>query len=84
MPPFLVRLVEASSPRCPDDVESFNPCIVTHYQRGAGIGWHTDSPRFGEVIMGIRLGAPGRMPFRADAAAARAARSSFKPVHSTS
>jgi len=64
MPPFLVRLVETGSPLCPDQVESFNQCIVTHYQRGAGIGWHTDAPRFGEVIMGISLGAPGRMQFR--------------------
>ncbi|WP_299072977.1 alpha-ketoglutarate-dependent dioxygenase AlkB [Accumulibacter sp.] len=64
MPPFLVRLVETGRSVCPDPVESFNQCIVTHYQRGAGIGWHTDAPRFGEVILGISLGAPGRMQFR--------------------
>lgn len=64
MPPFLARLLETGCSLCPNPVEPFNQCIVTHYQRGAGIGWHTDAPRFGEVIMGISLGAPGRMQFR--------------------
>lgn len=64
LPPFLTRLVETGSTLCSDHVEPFNQCIVTHYRTGAGIGWHTDAPRFGEVIMGISLGAPGRMQFR--------------------
>ena len=64
LPPFLTRLVETGSTLCPDHVEPFNQCIVTHYPMGAGIGWHTDAPRFGEGIMGISLGAPGRMQFR--------------------
>ena len=62
--PFLARLVETGSTLCPDHVEPFNQCIATHYPMGSGIGWHTDATRFGDVIMGISLGAPGRMQFR--------------------
>lgn len=38
MPPFLARLVETGCSLCPKPVEPFNQCIVTHYQRGTGIG----------------------------------------------
>lgn len=64
LPPFLARLVKTGGTLCPNYLEPFNQCIVTHYQTGAGIGWHTDAPRFGDVIMGISLGGPRRFQLR--------------------
>jgi alkylated DNA repair dioxygenase AlkB len=38
--------------------------IVTRYQPGAGIGWHTDAPVFGDTVATLSLGADWRMEFR--------------------
>jgi alkylated DNA repair dioxygenase AlkB len=43
---------------------AFNHCIVQCYPAGAGIGWHTDAPVFGDTIMGISFGAGARLQFR--------------------
>jgi DNA oxidative demethylase len=42
----------------------FNQCIVTHYPKGAGIGWHTDAPRFADTIIAISIGADATLEFR--------------------
>jgi alkylated DNA repair dioxygenase AlkB len=63
MPEFLLRLIAKGLPHCPEGT-AFNQCIVTHYPEGAGIGWHTDAPRFGECIMAVSLGGTARLQFR--------------------
>jgi alkylated DNA repair dioxygenase AlkB len=63
MPEFLLALIRKGLPHCPEGTP-FNQCIVTHYPARAGIGWHTDAPRFGEVIMAVSLGGEGQLQFR--------------------
>ncbi len=60
---FLTALNAKALSHCPAGVQ-FNQCIVTHYPEGAGIGWHTDAPRFGDCIMAVSLGSDGRLQFR--------------------
>jgi len=43
--------------------DEFSEVLVTEYQPGAGIGWHSDAPHFG-IIAGISLGSTCRMRFR--------------------
>jgi alkylated DNA repair dioxygenase AlkB len=53
--------------RCTDVamvLDAFDQVIVSRYPEGAGIGWHTDSPVFGDLIMGLSLGAPARLHLR--------------------
>ena len=62
-PDFLVRLANrvrafSATP------EALNQCIISHYDVGDGIGWHTDAWSFGENIIGISLGGPARFQFR--------------------
>lgn len=38
--------------------------IVTRYRTGAGIGWHTDAPVFGDTVATLSLGADWRMELR--------------------
>lgn len=62
-PPFLAALSERA--RHHTSMRPIaNQCIVQHYPTGAGIGWHTDAPVFGDVIMGISFGGPARLQFR--------------------
>jgi alkylated DNA repair dioxygenase AlkB len=63
MPAFLSELIAKGLRHCPAEAR-FNQCIVTRYPEGAGIGWHTDAPRFGECIMAVSLGGEGRLQFR--------------------
>jgi alkylated DNA repair dioxygenase AlkB len=63
LPDFLTALIARALPHCPQGA-SFSQCIVTHYPEGAGIGWHTDAPRFGECIMAVSLGGAARLQFR--------------------
>ncbi len=65
MPSFLVAVADRALPHCLEGT-AFNQCIVTLYPAGAGIGWHTDAPRFGETIGGVSLGGEGRLQFRAN------------------
>lgn len=53
--------VRLALPAAPDP---FNQCIVTHYPKMAGVGWHTDAPIFGNAIIGISFGSPCRFQFR--------------------
>jgi alkylated DNA repair dioxygenase AlkB len=63
LPPSLVAVAGKALPQWPPGT-TFNQCIVTHYPPGAGIGWHTDAPRFGECIVGVSLCGSGRLQFR--------------------
>src|SRR5579885_2217194 len=58
-------LTHKALPYCPDGTP-FDQCIIQQYPEGAGIGWHTDAPVFGDVILGVSLGAEGRLQFRKD------------------
>jgi alkylated DNA repair dioxygenase AlkB len=46
------------------DIELLEQVIVTRYRPGAGIGWHTDAPVFGDTVATLSLGADWRMEFR--------------------
>lgn len=67
MPECLQAVIRKAQAHCPDDVV-FNQCIVTHYSPGAGIGWHTDAPRFGEWIVGVSLGSEAQLQLRPNGA----------------
>ena len=45
-------------------IDRFDQVIVSRYPADAGIGWHTDSPVFGDDIMGLSLAAPGKLQLR--------------------
>src|SRR5206468_3329319 len=38
--------------------------LITHYPKGAGIGWHQDSQEFGDVIGGVSLLSGCTLKFR--------------------
>jgi DNA oxidative demethylase len=63
IPPFLQTLINKASPYYPNDIR-FTQCIVTHYPSGAGIGWHTDAPQFGDYIIAVSLAGEARLQFR--------------------
>ncbi|WP_310482182.1 alpha-ketoglutarate-dependent dioxygenase AlkB [Chamaesiphon sp. VAR_48_metabat_403] len=63
MPPFLLALAQKALANCSPQAE-FNQCIITRYQVSAGIGWHVDAPRFGDLVVGISLAGSGRFQFR--------------------
>ena len=52
-----------TTPYYPTDI-LFTQCIVTHYPPGAGIGWHTDAPQFGNYILCVSLASEARLQFR--------------------
>src|SRR5688500_16567353 len=62
MPAFLQTVIEKASPYYPAGSE-FDQLIVTHYPPGAGIGFHTDADKFGDVILGVSLASPARLRF---------------------
>jgi alkylated DNA repair dioxygenase AlkB len=62
-PHFLTALTEKTAPYTPEPA-LFNQCIITHYPKTAGIGWHTDADRFGECIIAVSLGGSARLQFR--------------------
>jgi len=43
---------------------SFNQCIINKYLPGQGIGYHTDSEAFDNIIVGVSLGSGIEMIFR--------------------
>jgi alkylated DNA repair dioxygenase AlkB len=63
LPEFLTALITKALPFCPAET-TFNQCIVTYYPREAGIGWHTDAPRFGDCIIAVSLGAEASLQLR--------------------
>jgi alkylated DNA repair dioxygenase AlkB len=63
VPAFLQAVIEKARPYYPNGIE-FTQCIVTLYPPGAGIGWHTDAPKFGDCILGVSLASEARLQFR--------------------
>jgi alkylated DNA repair protein (DNA oxidative demethylase) len=63
IPAFLQTLIKNASPYYPSDI-TFTQCIVTRYPHGAGIGWHTDAPQFGNYVIGVSLTGEARLQFR--------------------
>jgi len=64
MPEFITALREKAAAAAGVPAEDFDQVLINRYPAGAGIGWHTDSPSFGEVILGISIGAPALMQLR--------------------
>jgi alkylated DNA repair protein (DNA oxidative demethylase) len=62
-PTFLHDLISKALPHCPVGT-AFDQCIITHYPAGAGIGWHTDAPAFGDCIIAVSLAGMARLQFR--------------------
>jgi alkylated DNA repair dioxygenase AlkB len=52
-PAWLQEIAAKAASHCANVV--FNQSIVTHYRKTAGIGWHTDAPRFADCIAGISV-----------------------------
>lgn len=63
MPQFLLAVAQKALTHCPPGTE-FNQCFITRYPTSAGIGWHIDSPCFGDLVVGLSLGGSGRFQFR--------------------
>lgn len=63
MPLFLLAIAQKALTHCPPGTK-FNQCIITRYPNNAGIGWHIDAPRFGDLVVGLSLGGSGRFQFR--------------------
>jgi alkylated DNA repair dioxygenase AlkB len=47
--------------------DDFVHALLTEYQPGTPIGWHSDAPQFG-IVVGLSLAGPARMRFRPHAA----------------
>lgn len=65
--PLPVPLAEAMSRWLTNggvDAALLEQVIVTRYREGAGIGWHTDAPVFGDAVATLSLGVDWRMEFR--------------------
>jgi alkylated DNA repair protein (DNA oxidative demethylase) len=62
-PVFLTALIEKASPHTRVGT-LFNQCIVTHYPKTAGIGWHQDADRFSGCIIAVSLAGTARLQFR--------------------
>ena len=54
IPDFLLGLRELAASFAHLEPLALQQALVTEYQPGTGIGWHTDKPQFGEVI-GVSL-----------------------------
>jgi DNA oxidative demethylase len=63
MPSFILNLAQRALLHCTPDAK-FNQCIITKYPPTAGIGWHTDAPKFGDLVVGMSLGGVGQFQFR--------------------
>lgn len=63
LPRWLIALREDVVAQFGLDPRDFVQALLTHYDAGAGIGWHRDRPVFDRVI-GISLGARATMRFR--------------------
>jgi alkylated DNA repair dioxygenase AlkB len=63
LPEFAQVLIAKALPFCPEG-SSFNQLLINKYPPGAGIGWHTDAPRFGDCVIAASLGGAARLQFR--------------------
>ena len=62
--PEVLRAVKCGCAEAAGVNDRFDQVIVSRYPADAGIGWHTDSPVFGDDIMGLSLAAPGKLQLR--------------------
>lgn len=62
--PEVLRDVKARCASAAGVTDRFDQVIVSRYPPDSGIGWHTDSPVFGDVIMGLSLAAAGKLQLR--------------------
>ncbi|HSE40600.1 MAG TPA: alpha-ketoglutarate-dependent dioxygenase AlkB [Acidobacteriota bacterium] len=51
----LIRLRAVSAEKAGLNAEDFVASVVTSYPPGATIGWHSDTTRFGPVVLGVSL-----------------------------
>ena len=64
MPAFLRDLRDAASAAVGLPAGPFQQASVQRYPPGAGIGAHKDAPMFGPEVVGVSLGAEGRLIFK--------------------
>jgi DNA oxidative demethylase len=64
MPDFLRELRDRATAAFDLPPEPFAQCSVQWYPPGAGIGAHRDAPMFGPEVVGVSLGAEGRLIFK--------------------
>ena len=57
IPEFMMALREKAAGFAEVSPEALQHVLVTEYAPGAGIGWHSDRPKFG-IIIGVSLVAP--------------------------
>jgi alkylated DNA repair dioxygenase AlkB len=63
IPPILLELRRKIAAFAKREPEEFIMVLASEYAPGAGIGWHRDRPRFGEVV-GVSLLAEARLRLR--------------------
>jgi len=63
IPPFLVPLRVHAAAFAGVEPESLQQVLINKYAPGAGIGWHSDKPMFGDVIA-VSLAAPCTLRLR--------------------
>lgn len=44
--------------------EKFDQALISKYPAGAGIGWHSDAPKFDSTVLAVSLAGSGVMRFR--------------------
>ena len=64
LPPWLLSLRDAATEAVELPAGPFRTATVQFYPPGAGIGPHRDAPMFGPAVLGLSLGAEGRLIFR--------------------
>jgi alkylated DNA repair dioxygenase AlkB len=64
MPDFLRELRDAATEAVGLPAAPFEQASVQWYPPGAGIGAHKDAPMFGPEVVGVSLGAEGRLIFK--------------------
>ena len=64
LPDWLVDLRDRAAAAMGEDPNEFVEALVTRYPSQATMGWHRDAPGFGDVVLGVSLGASCRMRFQ--------------------
>ena len=64
LPDWLIGLRDRAARVAGEEPGQFVEALVTHYPAGATMGWHRDAPGFGDVVLGVSLGASCRMRFQ--------------------
>ena len=64
LPDWLVELRDRVAASTGEEPAQFVEALVTRYPPGATMGWHRDAPGFGDVVLGVSLGARCRLRFQ--------------------